>query len=128
MKRILVPILILSAVVGCSNPDDEVVTAPTQATVPFEGSVDKKLVGSWSNDDKSQNLDMKEDGTVHIHGFANTPKGKQEINDDMEWKADGEKLLFKAKTGVVQQYKMSMDKDGLELKTSKTTTKYKKNP
>jgi len=125
-KAIGLFVILGCSLVGCTPTEEEPEANGTPPPQRFEGSIDKRLVGIWTNPDGSQKLTMKEDGSAAMTGFVNTPGGKKELNEAMEWKADATKLSFKMKDGAVQKYAFSLDKNELLLKTAKTSTVYKK--
>lgn len=110
---------------GCSPANDDAVAETVPPPQTFEGTVDKTLVGNWTSDG-GQKLALSDDGTAHMTGSVNTPGGKKEINESMEWKVSGKKLSFKMSSGTIQQYDFAIDNDALQMKTAKTSTTYKK--
>lgn len=126
MKHKILSLAILATAIGCTHSDDDATVDATPPPPAFEGQVDKSLLGKWGTANGSSQLEMTEDGKVHMTGVAHTPKGDQKIDQMMEWKCNGDRLLFKPDSGAIQQYKFSVEKDQLTLKTSKTSTIYSK--
>ena len=126
MKPIALSLLVAMVAIGCSHPEDDSVADGTPPPQKFEGTIDKRLVGAWKSPDGSQTMTINEDGKAKMEGYVNTPKGKQPINEAMEWKADASKLSFKMSSGTVQKYAFTLEDDSLILKTAKTSTTYKK--
>ncbi len=125
MKLKALYLLVLVLVVGCSHEDEDVITssnAPKQ--VSFTGSVDKKLVGLWQTANKSQKLTLNEDGSANMKSTINTPKGKEEIDINMQWKIDKNRFYFQKPDMSVDAYELAAKGDELTLKTAKTSMTY----
>lgn len=125
MKLKALHLLVLVVAFGCSHEDEDVITSSgTPTKVEFTGSVDKKLVGLWQTANKSQKLTLNEDGTANMKSTINTPKGKEELDVDMEWKVDKNKFYFQKSDKSVDAYELVAKDNELTLKTAKTSMVY----
>lgn len=125
MKLKALHLLVLVVAFGCSHEDEDVITSSgTPTKVSFTGSVDKNLVGLWQTANKSQKLTLNEDGTANMKSTINTPKGKEELDVDMEWKIDKNKFYFQKPDKSVDAYELVAKDDELTLKTAKTSMVY----
>lgn len=126
MKHAQIAIVVLfAAAIGCNGGEEETANAPVIPKVAFEGTLDKQVVGNWAQQGGSQNCDISEDGKAHMTGTVNTPGGPQKIDEQMEWKVNGKKLIFKSiGKDLIQQYNFEVAGDTMTLSTSKMKMVY----
>lgn len=106
---------------GCKKPDDDTEPAILPKTYTFEGKVDPKYVGHWSNADLSSVLDFAKDGALTIETVTHSQVGTSMGHIVGKWLADGDSILMSytvgSQTPTVVKYTATLASAALTLQS-----------
>ena len=113
MKRPhLLSVLAAVLVAGChSEPPED----PGPPKIPFEGEVDKRLVGKWKADLSNSLYTFGPDGTYELKAKVRTPGGEMNTESKGEWKVKGDEVLFRDTGGNVVRYALAYKESQMTL-------------
>lgn len=99
---------------ACKGSDDDGSESKPTA-IPLEGSIDPKLVGTWTSQVSNSTYTFSDKGTYHMESKVKGRQGAMEMKVDGRWRLNKDRVLLEDTSKNVVPYSFKLEGNKLTL-------------